>query len=441
MNGQLKKQIGLYGLTMVAVGSCIGSGIFITPRDIAAQLGDPLLIIGVWLLGGVVAITGSLTFAELGARLPKAGGVYVYIREAFGKLWAFLYGWTILTVITSGAIAALSLTFAEYLGEFVSLDSKGSLVVAVAAIVAVTTVNVFGIKYGEIFTNFFTSLKLLGILLIVGVGLFYGHAISGPEVAVDTATAVGGGSIGLAMIGVLWSFGGWHHASYLSAEVKNAPRVVPRAMILGAVIVTITYIASNLGYMRLLNVGEIATSSAVAADALETVTPIGGKIIAAMIALSVFGSIVIFTMSAPRIYFRMGEDGTVFKALSKIHPRYGTPHIAIIVQSVWAIMLLFLWGTFEKVITSVVFMDWVFMILAALAIFVFRGDKASVPGYRTPGYPLIPIIFIAVSGWFVFDTLLGRPVQAIWGLGLLLVGFADLPFLPTGQSSGVCAEA
>ncbi|MDX1407566.1 MAG: amino acid permease, partial [Saprospiraceae bacterium] len=217
MDLELKKKIGLYGLTMVAVGSCIGSGIFITPSSIAGHLGQPGWIIGAWLLGGVVALTGSLTFAELGNRFPSAGGVYVYIREAFGHLWAFLYGWCILTVITSGAIAALSLTFARYISTVVPLDQTGMLIVGAASIVAVTLINVLGVKPGEVFSSVFTTLKLAGIAMIVVIGIWLGQAFSVPE---ETAGAVSGGGMtafALAMIGVLWSFGGWHHASYLSA--------------------------------------------------------------------------------------------------------------------------------------------------------------------------------------------------------------------------------
>lgn len=426
MKGELRKQIGLYGLTMVAVGSCIGSGIFITPSEIARQLPDPVWIFGVWLLGGLVAVTGSLTFAELGAQFPKAGGVYIYIRESFGQMWAFMYGWSILSVITSGALAALSLTFARYVGTFVPLDRSGMTIVGIAAIGSLTVVNAWGVRYGELFTNVFTTLKLLGIAMIVLIGIFLGASISDVNavtiVVEQDAKPFTGAAVALAMIGVLWSFGGWHHASYLSGETKHAVRTVPRAMILGASIVTIMYLLANLGYLRLISIDEIAQSNAVAAKALSAATPAGGKIIAVLIAISTLGSIGIFTMSAPRIYFAMAQDGRFFKALAKIHPRTGTPVNAILLQSVWAVFLLLIWGQFEKVITSVVFLDWVFMILAAVSIFFFRKRAVSSIGFRTPLYPVIPLIFIGVSLWFVIYTLVGRPEQALWALGLLALG-------------------
>jgi len=423
MNGQLKKQIGFYGLTMVAVGSCIGSGIFIVPSDIAALLKSPDLIIGAWLLGGVVAITGSLTFAELGSLFPKVGGVYVYIREAFGHLWAFLYGWSTLTVITSGAIAALSLTFARYLSTYIVLDNVGMTIVGITVITSVTLINVFGVKWGEVFSNLFTTFKLLGILIIVVAGIGLGSSASGTVEAQVTIEASSGiGLFALAMIGVLWSIGGWQHATFLSAETKNAVRVVPRAMILGALIVTLTYILANVAYMRLLPLEEMAQSKAVASDALRSVMPVGSHLVAVLILISTFGSIGIFTMTAPRIYLAMAQDGKFFNAISKIHPKYGTPANAILMQSGWAIVILLIWGSFEKVIASVVFMDWVFMIIAAVTIFVYRRRSEGKASFRTPGYPVVPLIFIGVSVWFVVYTLIGRPEQALWGIGLLILG-------------------
>ncbi|MDX1476767.1 MAG: amino acid permease [Saprospiraceae bacterium] len=422
MAGGLKKKIGLYGLTMVAVGSCIGSGIFITPSSIAGHLGEPFWIIAAWLLGGVVALTGSLTFAELGNRFPAAGGVYVYIREAFGHLWAFLYGWCILTVITSGAIAALSLTFARYVSTLVPLDQNGMIVVGAASIAAVTTINVLGVKLGEIFSSVFTTLKLIGIAMIVVIGIALGQAVSGEPSTVHDAPATTMGAFALAMIGVLWSFGGWHHASYLSAETRDAARIVPRAMIIGAVIVTITYVLANVAYLRLLPVEDMAASQAVAADALGAVVPTGGLIVTILIAVSTFGTIGIFTMSAPRIYYTMARDGRFFQLISRLHPKHATPVFAILLQSGWALILLIFWGTFESLIAYVVFMDWVFMILAAFSLFVFRRKLGSATSFRVPGYPVVPLIFIIISIWFVIYTSIGQPQQALWGTGLLVLG-------------------
>ena len=424
MESKLRKQLGLFGLTMIAVGSCVGSGIFIVPSDIAGHLHSSLEIFAVWGLGGIVALTGALTFVDLAHSFPEAGGVYAYIREAFGKLSAFLYGWVTLTVITSGALAALSLTFARYVSSIVPMDQTGILITAVAAIIATTAFNLMGVKFSDILASGTTLIKLLGVAFIVVAGVAFGSSISGnnPTAAsgqVDSTIT----SYALAMIGVLWSFGGWHHASYLSAEARNSRKVVPRAMVLGALIVTAMYLAANWAYMRMLPLDVMASSRAVAADSLQAVMPSGAVIITILIAFSTFGSIGIFTMSAPRIYYAMARDGDFFSFIARVHPETRIPHLAILIQSSWAIVILLFWGTFEKIISSVVFMDWVFMILATASIFIFRRKLVHTPGmYRTPGYPVVPVVFILISAWFVTYTLIGRPHQALAGIVLLLAG-------------------
>lgn len=421
----LRKEITLFGLTMIAAGACIGSGIFITPAEVALLLGNPGAVLLAWAVGGVVALTGSLTFAELAGRLPQAGGVYVFIRESFGRLWAFLYGWVILTVVTSGAIAALSLTFARYLGTIIPLSSTGQVVVGITAITAVTLVNILGVKPGEVFSSVFTVLKLLGILAIIVAGIMLGTTFS-LDATHDLVTKarLPVESFALAMIGVLWSYGGWHHASYVASEARAAPRIVPKAMILGALIVTVTYVLMNWAYLRLMPLDAIAGSQAVAADAMGAVFPGGGVIVAGLIAVSTFGSIGIFTLTAPRIYYTMAKDGAFFRMIAKLHPKHQTPVFAILLQSAWAVVLLLLWETFENLITYVVFMDWVFMTLAALAIFYFRKkmDKPGTGLFRTPLYPLVPLIFIAISAWFIVYTLIGKPAQALGGILLLVIG-------------------
>jgi APA family basic amino acid/polyamine antiporter len=373
---QLKKEIGLYGLTMVAIGSCIGSGIFLTPGQIASHLPSTFLFLLVWVVGGLVTLTGALTFAELGAMFPEAGGIYVYLKEAYGDLFGFLYGWAYLLVINSGAIAALCIAFATYLGVLIPLGKTGIKVVAIVSIFCLTIINIIRVKAGEIFSNIFTGLKLIGIACIVVIGLFAGN----PGLIGQTQkTTVSSGSLisafGLALIGVLWSYGGWQHASYLAGEVKNARRTVPRAMVIGALVVTAAYLLINLGYLFLLPIDRIAASDSVAADAIKTIFPFGGNLIAAIIAISVIGTAGIYTLSAPRIYYAMARDGLFFKSLAKVHDRFRTPVNAILIQSGWAIILLLFWGTFEDVITYVAFTDWIFFGLTAAAVFLFRRSR------------------------------------------------------------------
>ena len=421
---QLKKEIGLYGLTMVAIGSCIGSGIFLTPGQIATNLPTPFLILLVWVVGGVVTLTGALTFAELGAMFPEAGGVYVYLKEAYGDLFGFLYGWAYLLVISSGAIAALSIAFATYINFLIPLGKTGIKVVAILSIICLTIINIIRVKAGEIFSNIFTGLKLVGIAGIVIIGFFLGN----PElIGQNQGAATSPGSLisafGLALIGVLWSYGGWQHASFLAGEVKNSRRTVPKAMIIGAVVVTSAYVLINLAYLFLLPVEKIAASESVAADAIKTIFPFGGSLIAAVIAISVIGTAGIYTLSAPRIYFAMARDGLFFKRLTKVHDRFHTPVNAILVQSGWAIMLLLFWGTFEDVIAYVAFTDWIFFGLTAFSVFVFRHSRTDIQRpYKTTGYPLTPAIFIMITIFFVVNTLIEKPLQAYAGLLFMSIG-------------------
>lgn len=419
---KLKKALSLYGLTMVAVGSCIGSGIFLTPSFIASELPAAFDILLVWTVGGIWALTGALTFAELGGLFPKTGGVYVYLQEAYGNFVAFLYGWTILTVITSGAIAALALAFARYLDVIVPLGENGIQIAGIMAIVLVSLVNITGVKMGGVFASFFTSLKLLGIAFIILVGIWF--YFSADSLSVDlTPKDVPATSFAVALIGVMWSFGGWHHASYLAGETAHPQKTIPRAMFLGALIVTITYILANLAYLFLLPVDAIAGSSAVASDAIGNIFTWGGIFVAVLIAASTFGSAGIYTLSAPRIYFAMAKDGVFFKLMAEVHPRWQTPVWAITLQSSWSIVLLLFWNTFENLIAYVVFMDIFFMTLAGFGIFIFRKKLPNVERpYKVFAYPLLPLLFSVISVWFLSYTLVGKPGQALGGLVLLATG-------------------
>jgi APA family basic amino acid/polyamine antiporter len=424
---KLKRDLTLYGLTMIAIGSCIGSGIFLTPSQVAGQLSSPGLILAVWAVGGLIALTGALTFAELGAMFPRAGGVYVYLKEGYGDLAAFWYGWAYFVVVNSGALAALTLAFAYYVGFLVPLGEGAQTAVACGAIVTVTTINVFRVKLVELFADVFTGLKLLGIAGIVVVGLLLGSGgLESGDVTAAATTRDTLSGFGLALVGVFFSYGGWHHASYLSGEARDAHRTVPRAMVLGALAVTLTYLAINVAFLRLLGVEEMAASRSVAADAISTVLPAGATTIAVVIAISTFGTALIYTLSAPRIYFAMAEDGLFFRPLARVHPQFHTPVVAVVIQSLWAIVLILAWGTFEQVITYVTFTDWIFFTAAACLVFVFRRRQPDRERpYRTALYPLTPLVFVVVSALFILNTLIERPAQAAWSLGLLASG---LPF-------------
>ncbi len=433
----LQKRLTLYGLTMIAVGSCIGSGIFATPGQIVHSVHNATLVLAVWALGGVIALTGALTFSELGGMFPKSGGVYVYLKEAYGELAGFLYGWVILLVINTGALAGLCAAFADYMKIFAPRMTSGEkTAIAALTMIVLTAVNALGVNVSQGLSNLFTGLKLLAIAAIIVAGFVFFDSAKipvdfslGHNMPPNLTTAMLTG-----LIGVLFSVGGWHHASYVAGEAIDAPRTVPRAMFLGVLIVTAMYLLVNLAYMFLLPLDATANTKTVAGDAIATLAPWGGKAVAIAIALSIFGTISIYTMSAPRIYYAMAEDGIFFKQLAWVHPRWRTPVVAMVVQVVWAIaVLLFFQGLFDQIITFVTFMDIAFMGLAGAGIFIFRKKMAEANRpIRAWGYPVVPAIFVIISAAFATNTLLERPAQAIPGLVLLLLGvfvFFILKFL------------
>lgn len=420
---QLQQKLTRFDLTLIAIGSTIGSGIFLTPSGIAQKLPSAEWILFVWLMGGLLALCGGLTFAELGAMMPRAGGVYVFLNEAYGGLAGFLYGWAYFLVVNTGALAALSIAFATYLGFFVPLSPLEIKLVAIAGLLILTAINYFGVKPGGIFADIFTLLKVLGIIGVIAAGFFLGSMDSLSAAAPSQMPPNLGGALAAAMVGVLWSYGGWQHATYLAGEATEPKRSIPFALILGTLLVSILYVLTNLAYLFLLPLDAIAASERVAADAVQNaVGPAGATLVSLAIFTSVFGTAGIYTMTAPRIYYAMARDGVFFKKVAEVHPKYKAPTFAILSQTAWAILLI-LSGTFYELITYVAFTDWIFFALAGASVFLFRrrNPQAERP-YRTLGYPLTPLFFVAVSTWFVLNTLTGAPAQALAGLGFLALG-------------------
>jgi basic amino acid/polyamine antiporter, APA family len=424
---QLQQKISLYGLTMIAVGSCIGSGIFVAPGQIAAELPNATLILLVWTLGGLMSLLGALTFAELGGMFTKSGGVYTYLKESYGPLAGFLYGWVVLLVINTGSLAGLCVAFAEYLKIFFpNMGENAKTGVAAVTMLALTAFNMLGVHISQGLSNFFTGLKLASIAAIVLAGVFFaGNA----AVPIDFSLQHGVPenlfpALFTGMIGVFFSVGGWHHATYVAGEAVNPGRTVPRAMLLGVLIVTIAYLTINFVYLRLLPIPAIAATKTVAGDAVSVLWSWGGKAVAIAIALSIFGTISIYTMSAPRIYYAMAQDGIFFKQLATVHPRWRTPVFAMLTQVVWALaVLLFFRGFFDRIITFVTFMDALFFALAGASIFIFRKTQPDVARpYRAWGYPVVPFLFVALQSTFAFNILLQRPEQALPGLALMGLG-------------------
>ncbi len=426
---ELKAGITRTGLTLIVIGSCIGSGIFLTPSEIARELSSPLLIVLLWIIGGMITMTGALSYAELASRFPGAGGVYVYLREAFGSYPAFLFGWVVLTAVTSGALAALALAFTKFLGVVFPAIIPYDLLIAACVLVLTSMANVFGVQVGQFFSNLFTSLKIAGILFIIVAGFFIlknpvQQDWSFPPLSLSTLH-----HFFLALTGVYWSYGGWQHATYISSEVVDPKKNIAKAMIMGSMVVMIVYVLSNLAYMNTLAMPEIAGSEKVAADMLQVIFPgMGGKLMAVIVSVSVFGTIAIYTMTAPRIYFAMAKDKVFFKELAYVHPDYRTPVKAILLQSGWAIILLFFWGTFSDLISYVTFTEGIFLALAAVSVITFRRRTKEVPGFKSPWYPAVPLFYFLVSVAFLINGMIANPTQAlaaavIFGSGSLVYFF------------------
>jgi len=439
---KLKKDLTLGGLTMIAIGACIGSGIFVTPQGSFAHLPHHGYVMLAWAIGGLVTYFGAMTFSELGARYPKAGGVYVFLKEAYGDLVGFLYGWIILLVVTTGALAALSMAFANYLSFFFEMTDMTKQLVGISTIAMLTAINITGVKVSDIFAKVFTGLKLAALAAIVVLG-FVILAKSEVTHTLNFDLAAPPADLGnlmlLAFVGVFFSFGGWHHATYLAGETENPQRNVPRAMLIGTLTVTIVYLLVIFSYSLLLPMADIISSDRVAGDAVANAVSGGGKLVAVAISISIFGTIGIYTMSAPRIYYAMAKDGVFFTSLAKLHPKYKTPHYAMIFQGVWAIFLILILTNFHNLMTFATFMDIVFMALATSTIFIFRKRQQSntasesptglnKPAYLLKLYPLIPILYLLVTVAFVVNQLANMNLVTYLGPLILALGIPTFYF-------------
>jgi APA family basic amino acid/polyamine antiporter len=427
---KLKRKISLYGLTMIAAGSCIGSGIFRSPSETASYLPYDAWLLVAWVLGGFITMAGALSMAELGAMYPQAGGVYVYIRKAYGDAAAFLYGWVSLTVIITGSLAALALVFSSYVGSLFNLNETGKLILSLATIIILSGINVFGVKIGNVFSSIITTLKLVGILAVIVIGISMGHEAIDMNFAFSNFHSIKHpdmnffSAFGLACVGIFFSYGGFQHASFLAGEVKEVNKTLPRAMILGTLIVIVVYIAINIAYLKLLPIEAIGASDKVASTAVSTVLNYGSVLIALLISVSILGTISIYCMSAPRIYYALAEDGLFFKKLAAVHPKYKTPANAIIAQCIIACIILFLWRTFEDVINYVIFVDYLFLALAVFGVVVLRRRCPNVERpYRTLGYPIVPLLFVAFSAFVLIVTFIEKPLTAWVCIACLSFGY------------------
>ncbi|MCA1603629.1 MAG: amino acid permease [Acidobacteria bacterium] len=422
----LPRTLGLRDLILLTIGSVIGSGIFLVPGAVLRQVdGFILPALLVWLVGGTLSLLGALTYSELGAMKPAAGGLYVYIRDCFGRFPAFLFGWTLFFVISSGAVATLAVAFSAYLGEIVPLTPLLAKLIAVLMIAVVTLVNVFGTRASADLQNWTTAAKVFGILLMSVVLLWLGRGFrgSGPALWPTQFSGSLASGFGLAMIGVLWAYEGWQFVTYSAGEVIDAKRNLPLGLVLGTAALVGIYLLANLGYLAALGATGVADSDRLAATAVSTVvSPAAAKLIAIMILISIFSAANGTMLTSPRVYYAMARDRLFFQRLAEVHPRFKTPAFAIIAGAVWSAILA-VTGTFEQLLTYVVFIGWIFYALAAASIFVYRRRlPAAVRPYRVPGYPLTPLLFIAAAAALALNTIATQPARAGIGLGIVLLG-------------------
>ncbi|HMI83180.1 MAG TPA: amino acid permease [Polyangiaceae bacterium] len=428
------RRLGLMSGTMAVVGGIIGAGIFRNPAVVAARVATPELTLLVWALGGMVALAGAFCFAELGARKPKAGGSYVYLRDAFGPLPAFLYGWALLLVISTGATAGVAMTFASYSAELLHLPRNAHKPLGIGAIALLSGINYLGVKPGAIAQNVLTLLKLAGLGLLMGAGLF----MAVPERAAETASLMphatgptGFGiviAVGSALVPVLFTYGGWQQTNYVAEEMIDAERNLPRALTLGVCVVVLVYLAANLAYLRVLGAPALAASDAPAADAMRILLgDTGATLIGAAIALSTFGFLGLVIMVTPRVYQAIAADGLLLPAFAELHPVHRTPTRAIALQAAWAIVLA-LSGSYGQLVDYVVFGDWIFFGLTVATLFVYRardrrlGGNSTTTGFRTPAYPFVPALFVIASVYVVVSSAVANPSNALIGGALLLSG-------------------
>lgn len=442
----LIRQLGLFDSTMVMVGIVIGSGIFLTTGIMAKNIPSGGLILLAWTVGGLLTLAGALTYAELGAAMPEAGGQYVYLREAYGPMAGFLFGWISFLVYMTGGIAGLALAFAEYFGYFFPSLSTNKIIfssvinlfnhpityslsagqlVGVGVIIFLSIFNYIGVGFGKIIQNLFTILKIGTIVAIIVLGFSIGK---GTAVNLSlNPTGMGFGQLivgfGIALVAISWAFDGWNNVNFIAGEIKNAKRNLPLALILGTLGITALYILTNYIYLYALPINDMIGVVRIAEKATSYLFGTStGAIISAAVIISTFGALNGSILTGPRIYYAMAKDNLFFHRVSRVNPRFRTPGFAILIQAIWA-GILTLVGTFEQIFTFAMFVSIIFWIAASTSVFTLRKKYPNLPRpYKTWGYPVIPIVFIAASSGILLNTLIEKPVESLAGLGFTAIG-------------------
>lgn len=419
----LARRLGLFDATMLVMGGTVGAGIFINPYVVAGSVHTSALILGAWLAGGIIALTGAFIWAELADRLPQVGGQYAYLREAYHPLIAFLYGWVLLLVIQTGGMAAVTVTFSRYFLELTGFDLP-EWQIAVITLAILTITNCLGVKSGSNVQSVLMVLKIAAIAFLVLAGGLLVHAprLHFRPVAGEPLSAHLVSSFGAAMVPVLFAYGGWQTACFVAGELKNPRRDLPRALVLGVVGVALLYTSVNFIYLRALGpIGLAANHTPASAVMRVAMGNLGAVIIALGIAISTLGFLSQSVLTAPRVYFAMAEDGVFFRQLTWLHPRTRVPVIAITLQSVWTVVIL-LTGRYEQILNYVTSMDWIFFGLSASCLFVLRRRQPAPAQTRMPLHPISTALFCIACAGVVINTIIRFPANTLVGLAILASG-------------------
>ncbi len=420
---ELKRAIGLVQATAMVVGIMIGASIFVQPSEITGQVRSVSGVFAVWIISGLLTFIGALVCAELASIFVQSGGVYVYLREAYSPAVGFLWGWAMFWSIHSGIIAAIAVIFARYAAYFYPLTDVSIKAAAIAAIMALSAVNYIGVKQGSTLQTVFTIGKVSAIIFIVVLGFILGRQVPRHFVADDFARQhVSVQSYLLALVAGLFAFGGWHMVTYSSEETINPRKNIPRALMLGTLIVTVCYIAANAVYLYVLPLGTAASSTRIAADAADALVGYGGgALMSGLVMFSTLGALSGLILCGPRVYYAMARDGLLFGWIGSVHPRFGTPHKAIVLQAVWSSMLVAT-GTYRTLFTRVVYTEWIFFALLAIGLFLLRGRPHLPRGYQVLGYPALPALFVISSLAIVINQIASSPRESMLGLSIVLLG-------------------
>lgn len=413
----LSRSIGLLRATALVVGIMIGASIFVQPSEITRRVPSVTGVLLVWTFSGLLTFFGVLVCAELASAFPRTGGVYVFLKETYSPAVGFLWGWSMFWSVHSGIIAAVAVVFARYVGYFVAVSQQ---VIAIAAIGVLSAINYVGVRQGSAVQTFFTIVKVVAIALLL-ILVFSGGQ---PPSAVLTAEGrrPPPHDFILALVAGLFAFGGWHMVTYSAEETRDPKKTIPLALTIGTLIVTLCYLGLNYAYLRVLPLERLINSQRVAADVAEVVIgPGGAAAVSLLVIISAFGALGGIILAGPRVYFAMAQDGLLFPWFSAVHPRFQTPHRAIVLQAVWSSVLA-LTGTYRALFTRVIYTEWIFFGLMAAGLFLLRRRPNYAPAYRTWGYPVVPLLFIASTAVIVVNQIVAEPVESATGLLLVIAG-------------------